>query len=102
MHKYYIDEIYGAVFVKPLMTFSRFFLEWVVDFAILGGLAWLLAGIAMLGGAILQRWQSGNIRSYAAWLTLGATALLLLVLVPWNSVAGQLRHSSRHAGWGAK
>ncbi len=86
LHKYYIDEIYGAVFVKPLMTFSRFFLEWVVDFAILGGLAWLLAGIAMLGGAILQRWQSGNIRSYAAWLTLGATALLLLVLVPWNSV----------------
>ncbi len=31
-------------------------------------LAWLLAGIATLAGAILQRWQSGNLRSYAAWL----------------------------------
>ena len=72
-----MDEIYGAVFVKPLMVLSKFFLEWVVDFAILGGVAWLLGGIATFGGAILQRWQSGNLRSYAAWLALGAVALLL-------------------------
>jgi NADH-quinone oxidoreductase subunit L len=85
LNKYYVDEIYGAVFVKPLLAFSRFVLEWVVDIAILGGLAWLLGGIAMLGGAILQRWQSGNLRSYAAWLALGAAALLLFVLVPWTS-----------------
>ncbi|HZB89013.1 MAG TPA: NADH-quinone oxidoreductase subunit L [Terracidiphilus sp.] len=85
-NKYYVDEIYSAVFVKPLFAISRFVLEWVVDFAILGGLAWLLAGVAQLGGAILQRWQSGNIRSYAAWLAFGAAALLLFVLVPWTSV----------------
>jgi NADH-quinone oxidoreductase subunit L len=85
-NKYFVDEIYGFVFVKPLLAFSRFILEWVVDFAILGGLAWLLAGVATLGGAILQRWQSGNLRSYAAWLALGAAALLLFVLVPWTSV----------------
>jgi NADH-quinone oxidoreductase subunit L len=42
--------------------------------------------LATLGGAILQRWQSGNLRSYAAWLALGAAALLLFVLVPWTSV----------------
>ena len=36
----------------------------------------------MLGGAILQRWQSGNLRSYAAWLAFGAAALLLFVLLP--------------------
>lgn len=86
LNKYYVDEIYAALFVKPLLAISKFFLEWVVDFAILGGLAWLLAGIAQFTGAILQRWQSGNIRSYAAWLALGAAALLLFVLVPWNSV----------------
>jgi NADH-quinone oxidoreductase subunit L len=85
-HKYYVDEIYDAVFVRPLLAFSRFVLEWVVDVAILGGLAWLLGGLATLGGAILQRWQSGNLRSYAAWLALGAAALLLFVLVPWTSV----------------
>jgi NADH-quinone oxidoreductase subunit L len=74
------------MFVKPLLALSKFFLEWVVDIAILGGLAWLLGGIALLGGAILQRWQSGNLRSYAAWLALGAVALLLFVLVPWTTV----------------
>ena len=45
--------------------------------------AWLLAGIASLGGAILQRWQSGNLRSYAAWLALGAAVLLVFVLAPY-------------------
>ena len=84
LNKYCIDKIYGSVFVKPLLAFSRFVLEWVVDVAILGGIAWLLGGIALLGGAILQRWQSGNLRSYAAWLALGAAALLLFVLVPWS------------------
>jgi len=85
-HKYYVDEIYSAVLVKPLLLFSRCFLGWVVDGAILGGLAWLLAALANLGGMILQRWQSGNLRSYAAWIAAGAAALLLYALVPWNAL----------------
>jgi NADH-quinone oxidoreductase subunit L len=86
VNKYFVDEIYGFAIVKLLLGFSKFVLEWVVDVAVLGGLAWLLAGIATLAGAILQRWQSGNLRSYAGWLALGAAALLLFVLVPWNMV----------------
>jgi len=39
-NKYYVDELYGAVVVKPLLGFSKFVLEWVVDFVILGGAAW--------------------------------------------------------------
>ncbi|MFZ0302560.1 MAG: NADH-quinone oxidoreductase subunit L [Terracidiphilus sp.] len=78
-NKYYVDEIYNAVFVRPLLVISRYILGWVVDGAILGGAAWLLGGIATFGGAILQRWQSGNLRSYAAWLAAGAAAVLLFV-----------------------
>jgi NADH-quinone oxidoreductase subunit L len=81
-NKYFVDEIYSFTIVKPLLLFSRYVLEWVVDFAILGGLAWFLAGLASFGGAILQRWESGNLRSYAAWLALGAAALLLFALAP--------------------
>jgi NADH-quinone oxidoreductase subunit L len=80
-NKYYVDEIYGAVIVKPLFAFSKYFLGWVVDTAILGGITWLLAGIANISGMILQRWQSGNLRSYAAWLAAGAAAILLFLLL---------------------
>ena len=80
VHKYWVDEIYGAIILKPILAVSRFVLEWVVDVAILGGAAWLLAGIASLGGAILQRWQSGNLRSYAAWLAAAAAVLLIYIL----------------------
>ena len=81
-HKYWVDELYGYTIVKPLLAVSRFVLEWVVEFVILGGAAWLLGGIASFGGAILQRWQSGNLRSYAAWLAAGAAALFLIFVVP--------------------
>jgi NADH-quinone oxidoreductase subunit L len=81
-NKYYVDEIYGATIVRPLLALSKYVLEWIVDVAILGGAAWLLGGIATFCGAVLQRWQSGNLRSYAAWLALGAAALLLFVLAP--------------------
>jgi NADH-quinone oxidoreductase subunit L len=81
-NKYHVDEIYGVAIVKPLLAVSKYLLGWVVDTAILGGIAWLLAGIANFTGMILQRWQSGNLRTYAAWLALGAAVLLLLVVLP--------------------
>jgi NADH-quinone oxidoreductase subunit L len=85
-HKYYVDEFYGATVVKPLLAFSKYLLGWVVDVALLGGTAWLLAGSATMTGSILQRWQSGNLRSYAAWLAAGAAALLLFIVIPWATV----------------
>jgi NADH-quinone oxidoreductase subunit L len=94
-HKYWVDELYGAVIVKPLLALSRFVLEWVVEYAVLGGIAWLLAGSAMLSGAILQKWQSGNLRSYAAWLAASAAVLLLFALASWN---GMLTHVGMHIG----
>ncbi|MDE3062045.1 MAG: NADH-quinone oxidoreductase subunit L, partial [Acidobacteriota bacterium] len=82
LNKYFVDEIYGFTIIKPLLAFSKFILGWVVDIALVGGAAWLLAGVAQFLGAILQRWQSGNLRSYAAWLALGAAAVLLFFLLP--------------------
>jgi NADH-quinone oxidoreductase subunit L len=82
VNKYYVDEIYGAAIVTPVMAFSRYVLGWVVDVGILGGLAWLLGGAAMFSGTLLQRWQSGNLRSYAAWLAAGAAVVLLFLTAP--------------------
>jgi NADH-quinone oxidoreductase subunit L len=88
-NKYYVDEAYGGL-VKGLLGFSTYFLSLFVDKAILGGAAWLLGGIATFSGALLQRWQSGNLRSYAAWLAAGAAAVLLFILVPWSTVLAGL------------
>jgi NADH-quinone oxidoreductase subunit L len=90
VNKYFVDEFYGVTVVKPLLGFSKYILGWVVDVGILGGAAWLMAGIALFTGAILQRWQSGNLRSYAAWLAAGAAAVLLFLLVPWTTVLASL------------
>jgi NADH-quinone oxidoreductase subunit L len=88
LNKYYVDEIYGAVIVKPLFAFSKYALG-SVDL-LLAGVAWLLAGIASISGMILQRWQSGNLRSYAAWLAAGAAAVLLFLLLTGSPHAWSL------------
>jgi NADH-quinone oxidoreductase subunit L len=97
VHKYYVDEIYSALIVKPLLAISTYVLGWVVDRAILGGLAWLLGGVATFSGALLQRWQSGNLRSYAAWLAAGAAALLLFLFAP--AIFGNYGISIAWKGW---
>jgi NADH-quinone oxidoreductase subunit L len=97
LNKYWVDEIYSKVFVRPLLAISRFVLEWVVEYAILGGLAWLLSGTALLGGAVLQRWQSGNLRSYAGWLAAGAAVLLVFALAPY--LLGLHGPGMKWAGW---
>jgi NADH-quinone oxidoreductase subunit L len=99
LNKYYVDEFFGATIVRPLIVISTYVLGWVVDRAILGGLAWLLGGVTTFAGALTQRWQSGNLRSYAAWLAAGAAALLLFFLVPWATVwAASLDFTLKVAG----
>ncbi len=97
-NKYYVDEIYGAVIVKPIFVLSRYFLDVVVDKGILGGAVWFVAGTATMSGAILQRWQSGNIRSYAAWLAAAAAAVLLYVVIGWSSAFAGLGLHIRMVG----
>jgi NADH-quinone oxidoreductase subunit L len=76
LHKYYVDEGYGAIFVKPLLALSTTVLWRGVDQGVIDGLV-NGAGSASQGvGNELRRMQSGNIRSYAAWVAIGAAALV--------------------------
>jgi NADH-quinone oxidoreductase subunit L len=95
-NKYFVDEFYAAAVVKPLIFCSRYLLGTLVDTALLGGAVWLLGGMAKFSGALLQQWQSGNLRSYAAWLAAGAAAVLLFMVVPWPAVLANL--STIHIG----
>ena len=78
VHKYWIDQIYTAVIVAPLLFVTRYLLWGVADRGIIDGGGSLAAGGVRGIGALVQRVQSGNIRSYAGWLAIGAAALLLI------------------------
>ncbi len=74
-NKYYVDELYDAVIIGPLIWLSRNVLWKVIDVGLIdgtvNGLAFLSRGI---GGGV-RRVQSGNTRSYATWVVVGAIAV---------------------------
>jgi len=85
LHKYYVDEGYGAIFVKPLLALSTVVLWRGVDQGVIDGLV-NGAGTASKGvGGELRRMQSGNIRSYAAWVAVGGAAIVAFMI--WLGVA---------------
>jgi NADH-quinone oxidoreductase subunit L len=76
LHKYYVDEGYGAIFVKPILALSTIVLWRGVDQGVIDGLV-NGAGTASQGvGNELRQMQSGNIRSYAAWVAIGGAAIV--------------------------
>ena len=79
-HKYWVDEIYGRLIVAPLLGFSRIFLGIFVDGGLVQGTGSTLAGSAKGFSWLVRRVQSGNIRSYAGWLAIGAAAVIVIVV----------------------
>jgi NADH-quinone oxidoreductase subunit L len=78
LNKYWIDQVYNALIVVPLLFLSRYLLWGAFDRGIINGGGTAAAGSVRGLGALVQRVQSGNIRSYAGWLAVGAAALLLI------------------------
>lgn len=76
-NKFYIDEIYNALIVIPILAFSRLFFAGLIDKGVVDGTGAALSLTAKGGGYFARKIQSGNIRSYAAWLALGAAVLLI-------------------------
>src|SRR5579864_1836868 len=80
LHKYYVDEGYGAIFVKPLLALSTVVLWRGVDQGVIDGLV-NGTGTASQGvGNELRQMQSGNIRSYAAWVAIGGAAIVAYMI----------------------
>ena len=79
-HKYWVDEIYGRLIVAPLLAFSRLILNGLVDTGLVQGSASLLTGGTGALSSLTRRMQSGNIRSYAGWLALGAAAVIAITV----------------------
>jgi NADH-quinone oxidoreductase subunit L len=79
-NKFYVDEIYYVAIVTPLLMFTRLILSGLVDSGLVNG-SGSFAGLTTRGlSSVIRRIQSGNIRSYAGWLALGAAAVLLVMV----------------------
>jgi NADH-quinone oxidoreductase subunit L len=79
-HKYWVDEIYGRLIITPLLAISRLILNGLIDGGIINGIPAGAAASTRGAGSLVRRIQSGNIRSYAGWLALGAAAVIAIVL----------------------
>jgi len=78
--KYFIDELYAAVIVRPLVWISENVLWHVVDEGVIDGAVNGVARVSRESGDRLRHATSGNVRSYAAWIVLGAVVFTSLLL----------------------
>ncbi|MDO8519760.1 MAG: NADH-quinone oxidoreductase subunit L [Deltaproteobacteria bacterium] len=82
LNKFYVDEVYDFLIVKPLYHFSRGIL-WkgsdgkLIDGALLGG----LSGMTTLGAKIVSRFQTGVLGNYLFYLWVGLAGLLWITIV---------------------
>jgi NADH-quinone oxidoreductase subunit L len=76
VHKYWIDELYDALVVRPVVNASqwlwRFWDTKIVDGAV-NGVAYTFEGVS----AVLRLVQTGFVGTYALFITLGVAALIL-------------------------
>ena len=81
--KYFIDELYQAAIVRPLVWISDKVLWHAIDERAIDGAVNGVAFVSRETGDRLRRANTGNIRSYATWIVLGVvvfTSLLLWVV----------------------
>jgi NADH-quinone oxidoreductase subunit L len=79
LNKYYVDEIYDFIFVRPFTAISTFFARfidpWVIDGAV-NGVAATARGFSMIWRGL----QTGNVQHYVAMFLVGTLALLAYYL----------------------
>jgi NADH-quinone oxidoreductase subunit L len=75
-NKYFVDEIYDAAVVKPLVGGSRVVLWKGFDAGLIDGTVNGIGARAKGIGGVLRLAQSGNTRSYATWIAFGGVLVI--------------------------
>jgi NADH-quinone oxidoreductase subunit L len=80
LDKYRIDELYGAVIIQPLIKFSSVVLWQGIDVKLIdAGVDNAAHGAEEVSDG-MRHMQSGNIRSYAGWVAVGATVIIAFMV----------------------
>ena len=80
LHKYYVDELYAVVFVKPLIDGSTRILWHGIDRDVIDATLDNSAEGAREVSDAMRHMQSGNLRSYAGWIAAGAAAVIAYMI----------------------
>jgi len=84
VNKYYVDEIYAKLFVKPLVDGSTSILWQGVDRKVIDNTVNNAADGARHVSDEVRQMQSGNLRSYAGWIAAGAAVVIAYMI--WRGV----------------
>jgi len=84
VHKYYIDELYAVLFVKPLVDGSTTILWHGIDQGAIDATVNNSATAARHVSDNVRHMQSGNLRSYAGWVAAGAAVVIAYMV--WMGV----------------
>jgi NADH-quinone oxidoreductase subunit L len=80
LNKYYVDEFYHSLIIKPLIRSSEEL--WLyVDVRIIDRATHLAADLAKGLGEFSRGIQSGNLQTYALYLVVGLAGLLSLFMI---------------------
>jgi len=81
LNKWYFDEIYNVIFVKPAFKLGRFLWKKGDGAVIDGGLNGLALGVIPWLTKLAGRWQSGYVFTYALAMILGVGALITWFMI---------------------
>jgi len=79
-----VDELFAAVVVKPLLWISTVVFWKAVDVTVIdGAVNGVAEGLTNVGDGV-RHTQSGNTRSYAVWVVVGAIVIIAVIFF-WPS-----------------
>jgi NADH-quinone oxidoreductase subunit L len=84
LNKYYVDELYAKLFIKPLIDGSTSILWQGVDRKVIDDSVNNAADGARHVSDEVRHMQSGNLRSYAGWIAAGSAAVIAYMI--WMGV----------------
>jgi NADH-quinone oxidoreductase subunit L len=80
-HKWYFDELYDAMFVRPVAGFGSFGRRVIESDFVQGFIVGGAVGVVRAGSSLARQVQTGYVRSYALVLVIGVLALGLYFLL---------------------
>jgi NADH-quinone oxidoreductase subunit L len=83
-HKWYVDELYDAIFVRPILFLSDKVLFRIVDVSIIDGIINDIGSFLKGAGGVSRKLQTGDARAYAAAILLGTLGLVMYFLYRVN------------------